>query len=67
MTDGALVAAINLNGGGFILPMVESLLPQLAETGSSLLLFDNSSSDGSADRVEETFRSSGLVSVERNT
>jgi len=67
MTDGALVAAINLNGGGFILPMVESLLPQLAETGSSLLLFDNSSSDGSADRVEETFGSGGLVSVERNT
>lgn len=66
MTDCALVAAINFNGGGFILPMVDSLLPQLAETGAGFLLFDNGSSDGSADSVEEKFGSTGLVTVERN-
>ncbi len=48
------------------MPMVHSLLPQLGDTGSRLLLFDNCSSDGSADKVEEAFRSSGLVTIERH-
>lgn len=66
MTEGALVAAINFNGGGFILPMVDSLLPQLGETGSRLLVYDNGSSDGSAEAVGERFGPSGLVTVERH-
>jgi GT2 family glycosyltransferase len=66
MADSQLVAAVNFNGGEFLMPMVRSLLPQLGETGSRLLLFDNCSSDGSADAVEEAFRSSGLVTIERN-
>src|SRR6056297_758661 len=45
--------------------MVESLLPQLRETGSRLVFFDNASDDGSEDLVEERFGGTGLVEVVR--
>lgn len=62
---GSVVLTINWNGGGFVEDMVVSLLPQLGETGSRLVFFDNASDDGSDDLVEERFAGSGLVEVIR--
>ena len=67
MAGNALVAAINWNGRDFILQMIDSLLPQLEETGSCLLVFDNGSTDGSADLVESRYAGNNLVEVQRNS
>ena len=61
----SVVLTINWNGREFVEDMVESLLPQLAETGSRLVFFDNASDDGSDDLVEERFGSTGLLEVVR--
>ncbi|MCK5116923.1 MAG: glycosyltransferase family 2 protein [Candidatus Aegiribacteria sp.] len=66
MSDRALIAAINWNGRDFITGMIDSLLPQMKETGTRLLVFDNGSSDGSADLVEDKYSGTGMVSVFRN-
>ncbi|MEA3266081.1 MAG: glycosyltransferase family 2 protein [Candidatus Fermentibacteria bacterium] len=66
MGKRALIAAINWNGKEFITEMVNSLLPQMQETDTSLLIFDNGSEDGSADLLEEKYRSTGMVTVFRN-
>ncbi|MCD4707428.1 MAG: glycosyltransferase [Candidatus Sabulitectum sp.] len=66
MDDRSLIAAINWNGKNFITGMIDSLLPQMRETNTRLLVFDNGSEDGSADLVEENYSSTGIVSVYRN-
>jgi len=62
----AQVAAINWNGREFITAMIDSILPQLRETGTTLLVFDNGSNDSSADLIEEKYHQSGIVDVYRN-
>ena len=64
MTE-SVVLTINWNGREFVEDMVESLLPQLRDTGSRLVFFDNASEDGSDDLVEERFGESDLVKVVR--
>ena len=64
MSD-AVVLSINWNGIQFVGDMVESLIPQMRETGSRLVLFDNGSTDGSDRLVEERFGHTGLVEVVR--
>lgn len=61
----SVVLTINWNGREFVEDMVESLLPQLRETGCRLVFFDNASDDGSDDLVEERFGSTGMVDVVR--
>jgi hypothetical protein len=62
---GACVLAINWNGAGFLGDMVESLLPQLSETGCRLVVFDNASEDGSDEMVLQRFVPTGLVELVR--
>ena len=66
MSDRVLIAAINWNGRDFITGMIDSLLPQIKKAGTRLLIFDNGSSDGSADLVEDKYSGTGIVSVFRN-
>ncbi len=66
MKDRALIAAINWNGRDFITGMIDSLLPQMKETKTRLLVFDNCSEDGSDDLVEEKYSHTGMVDVYRN-
>lgn len=66
MDSKILIATINWNGKDFITEMIDSLLPQMEETNSRLLVFDNGSEDGSDDLVEDKYGSSGMVSVYRN-
>lgn len=66
MNKNPLIAAINWNGKGFVAGMIDSLLPQLKETDTKLLIFDNGSEDGSADLIEKKYSHTGLVSVYRN-
>lgn len=66
MGDTTLIAAINWNGKDFISEMIDSLLPQMEETDTRLLVFDNGSEDGSADLVEEKYSCTGIVTVYRN-
>ena len=61
----ACVLAINWNGSGFLGDMVESLLPQLEETGCRLTVFDNASEDGSDEMVGRRFVPTGLVDLVR--
>ncbi len=61
----SVVLTINWNGREFVEDMVDSLLPQLRSTGSRLVFFDNASTDGSEDRVEERYGDTGLVEVVR--
>jgi GT2 family glycosyltransferase len=66
MPARALVASINRNGLDVLPGMLDSLVPQLSETGTSLLVFDNASDDGSACLVEELAASNTLVRLVRS-
>jgi GT2 family glycosyltransferase len=66
MPERALVAAINRNGLDVLPGMMDSLVPQLSGTGTSLLVFDNASDDGSAGLVEERAASNELVRLVRS-
>ena len=66
MVNTTLVAAINWNGKNFIADMIDSLLPQLEETNTKLLVFDNGSEDGSVELVEKLYGESELVTVYKN-
>ncbi len=61
-----MIAAINWNGRDFITGMVDSLLPQMKETETRLIVFDNGSEDGSDDLVEGKYGHTGMVDVYRN-
>ncbi len=66
MSDRAMIAAINWNGRDFITGMVDSLLPQMKEMETRLIVFDNGSEDGSDYLVEEKYSHTGMVEVYRN-
>jgi len=55
MAARALVAAINWNGARIIGPMLESLMPQVEQSGCRLLVFDNASEDGSDLQAQRAF------------
>jgi len=66
MSDRTLIAAINWNGREFITGMIDSLLPQMKNTETRLLVFDNGSDDGSDDLVEKKYSNTGRVRVQRH-
>ena len=66
MARRALAAIINWNGAGFLEAALESLLPQLEETGTRLVVFDNASTDNSCETARRICSHSPLASVHRS-
>lgn len=60
------MAVINWNGREVLPGMLDSLLPQLGETSSRLVVFDNASEDGSAELAEEYCGRTEAASLVRN-
>jgi len=63
---GFIVVTLNWNGREVLPAMIRSLSQQLPELGGRLLVFDNASTDGSDDLVEEEFGDKTWFSIVRS-